>query len=123
MMRLLLLVGVIALCSLPLGAKTPPDGRLASAQKAFVVASDEMSDEKPIAACLASHLSKTTPLTAVDTKADADILLTVVKAHLPGNTSRAVFGGFAGVELAATLPDGTKLWDDKATFSSGDSSL
>lgn len=118
-----MMTGVFALASATGLAAKDVDPRLATAQKAFVVASDDMSDAKPIAACLASHLSKTMPLTAVDTKADADIVLTIVKAHLPGNTARAVFGGFAGVELAATLPDGTKLWDDKATFASAENSL
>ena len=86
-------------------------------------AADEMGDGKPIAACLAEHLSKTTPLTAVDARDEADVILSVTRAHLPGNTARATFGGAGGVELTAMLPDGTTLWSDTAKFASAESSL
>lgn len=83
-----------------------PDARLAIVRKAFVVAKDDLGDDKPIAACLASTLSKSTPLTAVDTKEEADVILTV-SAHLVGDTSRTLMGDTSNAFLRADAPAGT----------------
>jgi hypothetical protein len=88
-----------------------------------VTTADELGDGKPVAACLAERLSKTTPLTAVDAKEDADVVLTVVRARLPGNTTRAIGIASAGVELLATMPDGTRLWDGIFKWGSVSNSL
>lgn len=101
-------------------AADKPDPRLATVHTAFVSALDELGDDKPVAACFAEHLSKTTPLTAVDTKTGADVLLSV-RAHLPGNTSRQLTGGLGQAWLVATLPDGTVLWKGSETLQSRES--
>jgi hypothetical protein len=96
-----------------------PDQRFASVRKAYVTAADDLNaDQRPVTACLAKHLPDTTPLTVVTSKDEADVVLTVTRAHLPGNTARATFGGLGKVYLSATLPDGTPLWDGDADFSS-----
>lgn len=87
------------------------DVRLATAKTAFVVAADDLEDDKPVAACLAERLNTTTPLTAVSSKDGADVILTVSKAKISGDSMRNLFGALGSVRLAATAPDGTKLWD------------
>jgi hypothetical protein len=97
------------------------DKRLATARKAYVVAIDELGDDKPVAACFIDHLAKMTPLEPVLTKEQADIVLRV-KAHLPGQTARHALGPMGGrpsADLFAELPDGTKLWNDGAKLGSG----
>ncbi len=97
------------------------DPRLATVRKAVVVAVDELGDDRPVAACVAEHLSKMTPLVVVQTHADADVVLRV-KAHLPGQSARHALGSMGGRpsgELFAELPDGTKLWHDGAKLGSG----
>jgi hypothetical protein len=98
-----------------------PDPRLATARKAFIVAVDDLGDDKPVAACFSEHLSKMTPLEAVKTKEEADVVLRV-KAHLPGQSARHALGSMGGrpsADLFAELPDGTKLWNDGAKLGSG----
>jgi hypothetical protein len=109
---------VSAVC--PTYAKDP-DPRLATARKAYVVAIDELGDDKPVAACFAEHLAKMTPLKVVDTKEEAEVVLRV-KAHLPGQSARHALGSMGGrpsADVFAELPDGTKLWNDGAKLGSG----
>jgi hypothetical protein len=97
------------------------DPRLASARKAFVVPADELADDRGVALCFADHLTAKTPMEAVKTKDEAEIILTV-RAHLPSATSRFMLGPMGGSPSAhvdASLPDGTKLWDDGAKVRRG----
>jgi len=92
------------------------DKRVLSAQKAFVVAADPLGDDKPVASCLARHLSDQTPLTPVSSKDEADIIVRV-SSHLPSATTRMMVGMMGGTPSAHAFveaPDGTKLWDDGA---------
>ena len=98
-----------------------PDPRLATVRKAFIVAVDDLGDDKPVAACFAERLSKMTPLEVVKTKEEADVVLRV-KAHLPGQSARHALGSMGGrpsADLFAEMPDGTKLWNDGAKLGSG----
>jgi len=108
-MRLIPLLAIIAVCPLPALAKDP-DPRLATAQTAFVEAADRLSDDQPIAVCLADHLAKTTPLTLAESKASADIVLTVSKGKISGDSMRTLFATLGLATLTATS-GGTKLWD------------
>ncbi len=92
------------------------DGRLAGVRKAFVVPVDDLSDDRPVAVCLADHLAAQTPITAVKTREEADVIFKV-KAHVPSATTRfmvGMMGGTPSADLLAELPDGTKLWSDGA---------
>jgi hypothetical protein len=75
------------------------DPRLATVRKAWIQPVDELADEdRPVAACLADHLARLTPIEAVKTKAEADVIFRV------GSTSTQA-------TLTAYLPDGaTTLW-------------
>jgi hypothetical protein len=77
------------------------DPRLATVRKAWVQPVDELADEdRPVAACLADHLAHLTPIEAVKTKEQADVIFRV------GSTSTQA-------TLTAYLPDGvTTLWAD-----------
>jgi hypothetical protein len=70
---------------------------------------DPLSDDQPVAICLRDHLPKLTVLTIAD-RQEADIVLTIRKAKLAGDTSRNLlnFLGLAHLEASA---NGVKLWD------------
>jgi hypothetical protein len=92
------------------------DPRLATLKKAYVVAVDDLGDDKPVAVCLARHLSDMTPIEATKDKDEADAIFRV-KAHLPSATTRVMvgmMGGTPSADLQVDLPDGTKLWGDGA---------
>ena len=84
------------------------DPRLAVVRKAWIQPVDELADEdRPVAACLADHLSKLTPIEAVKTKAEADVIFRV------GSTSTQA-------TITAYLPDGTTaLWSDTTPLKAG----
>lgn len=97
------------------------DKRLATVRKAYVVPVDDLGDDAPVATCLADHLKASTPIEAVKTKDEADVVFKV-KAHLPSATSRYALGALGGspsADLLAELPDGTKLWEDGAKVRRG----
>jgi len=78
------------------------DPRLATIRKAFIAAADDLSDDKPIAVCVADRISRQTPIESVRTKDEADIILTVTGSSL---------GKHPLARLNAVLPDGTQLWE------------
>jgi hypothetical protein len=84
------------------------DPRLAMVRKAWVQPVDELADEdRPVAACLADHLARLTPIEAVKTKAEADVIFRV------GSTSTQA-------TLTAYLPDdATTLWADNTPLKVG----
>src|SRR5580704_18496451 len=84
------------------------DPRLAMVRKAWIQPVDELADEdRPVAACLADHLSKLTPIEAVKSKAEADVIFRV------GSTSTQA-------TITAYLPDGaTTLWADNTPLRAG----
>jgi hypothetical protein len=84
------------------------DPRLATVRKAWIQPVDELADEdRPVAACLADHLSRLTPIEAVKTKAEADVIFRV------GSTSTQA-------TITAYLPDGaTTLWADNTPLKAG----
>lgn len=96
------------------------DPRLATARKAIVVPVDDLGDDAPVAACVALHLPMQTPMTIAATKDDAEIVLRI-KAHLPSEGTKAVFGKMGGrpsADISAELPDGQKLWSDSIKLGS-----
>jgi hypothetical protein len=84
------------------------DPRLATVRKAWIQPVDELADEdRPVAACLADHLARLTPIEAVKTKAEADVILRI------GSTSTQA-------TITAYLPDGaTTLWADNTPLKAG----
>jgi hypothetical protein len=84
------------------------DSRLAMVRKAWIEPVDELADEdRPVAACLADHLARLTPIEAVKTKAEADVIFRV------GSTSTQA-------TITAYLPDGaTTLWTDNTPLKAG----
>jgi hypothetical protein len=109
-------LALVVLASVSLVAADKIDPRLATVRKAFVVPVDELGDDRGAAACLADHLSTKTPIEAVATKEDADVVFRI-KAHIPSATTRymvGMMGGSPSIDLEAQLPDGTKLWADGA---------
>jgi hypothetical protein len=84
------------------------DSRLATVRKAWIEPVDELADEdRPVAACLADHLARLTPIEAVKTKAEADVIFRV------GSTSTQA-------TITAYLPDGsTTLWADNTPLKAG----
>ena len=95
-----------------------PDKRLSVVRKAYVVPVDDLGDDVGVATCLADHLHTLTPIEAVKTKEEADVVFRV-GAHLPSTTTKVlvgVMGGSPSAHLFAELPDGTKLWDDGAKY-------
>jgi hypothetical protein len=91
---------------------------LATVRKAYIVAVDELGDDRAVAVCLADRINAQTPIEAVKTKDEADVILKV-SAHLPSTTTKVlvgVMGGSPSAHLFAELPDGTKLWDDGAKY-------
>jgi hypothetical protein len=120
---------VEALQSSPPSAEPEPQDRrrptvtrtLATVKKAFVIPVDDLGDDRPVAACFAEHLSKLSPIEAVNTKEEADVVLRV-KAHLPGQAARHALGSMGGrpsADVFAELPDGTRLWNDGTKLGSG----
>jgi hypothetical protein len=94
------------------------DPRLATIKKAYIVAVDDLGDDRGVAACLAQHLTALTPIEVVKAKEDADAVF-LVSAHLPSTTTKVlvgVMGGSPSAHLFVELPDGTKLWDDGAKY-------
>ena len=117
MKRLITVVAVVVSLGALVGA-AKVDGRLATVRKAFVVPVDELGDDKAVATCLADHLKGLTPIEAVKTKEEADVVFKV-SAHLPSTTTKVlvgIMGGSPSAHLSAELPDGTKLWDDGAKY-------
>jgi hypothetical protein len=116
------LVGIVVLAGLTIPVSAAKvDGRLATVRKAYVVAVDDLGDDKPVAACVAAHLAAQTPLTVVTSQGEAEVVLRV-KAHLPGQSARHALGSMGGrpsADMFAELPDGTKLWNDGAKLGSG----
>ena len=107
----------VLVSAIPLYA-ADPDRRLATMRKAFVVPVDELGDDKGVATCLASHLKDLTPIEAVASKEEADVIFRV-SSHLPSTTTKVFagpMGGSPSAHLFAELPDGTKLWDDGAKY-------
>jgi len=112
-----LLVGVASLSL----TTAPPDTRLASASKVYVIAIDDLEGDRPVAACVAQHLPTALPSTVVSTKDEADLILRV-KARLSGETTRKLTGALGLIELTALAPDGKKLWDGFRSESTSSSS-
>lgn len=113
---LAMLAVIFAPYAVGMAAAAKTDTRLANVKKAFVVPVDELGDDKPVAVCLAEHLSQMTPITAVQAREDADVVFRV-SAHLPSATKRVMMGSMGGspsAHLFVELSDGTKLWDDGA---------
>lgn len=120
MKRLMTAAMFAAAFSTVLSAKDP-DPRLATVRKAFVVAVDDLGDDRAVAICFAQALPKATPMEVVQTKEEAEVILRV-KAHLPSATARYALGAMGGspsADLFAELPDGTKLWNDGAKVRRG----
>lgn len=95
------------------------DLRLATVNKAFVRPFDEVGDDTRVAECFVDHLANTTSLAAVDSKDEADVLISI-RVHLRGTTSRPLVYR-PNVRLVATLPDGTKLWSGIRFFQPNES--
>jgi hypothetical protein len=109
---------VLLSASVSIFAADKIDPRLAIVRKAFVVAVDDLGDDKGVATCLAAHLKDLTPIEAVTSKDDADVIFRV-SSHLPSTTTKVLvgmMGGSPSAHLFAELPDGTKLWDDGAKY-------
>jgi hypothetical protein len=108
---------ILAVVAAPIvGAASGTDPRLLTVKKAFVVPVDDLGEDKPIAVCLAKNLADQTPLTIVEKKEDADVILKV-SGHLPSATTRVMMGAMGGTpsaHLFIELPGGQKLWDDGA---------
>src|SRR6202163_2996302 len=96
-----LIASVVLFMAAPGHAADKIDPRLATVRKAWVQPVDELADEdRPVAACLANHLARATPIEAVKTKAEADVIFRV------GSTATRA-------TITAYLPDGsTTLWAD-----------
>src|ERR1700730_15307991 len=103
-----LLVSVVLFMAATSHAADRIDPRLATVRKAWVQPVDELADEdRPVAACLADHLARLTPIEAVKTKAEADVIFKV------GSTSTQA-------TITAYLPDGaTTLWADNTPLKGG----
>ena len=105
--QVLLMSGVLSLAATSHAADRI-DPRLATVRKAWVQPVDELADEdRPVAQCLADHLSRLTPIEAVKTKAEADVIFRV------GSTSTQA-------TITAYLPDGaTTLWAGNTPLKAG----
>ena len=77
------------------------DPRLATVRHAFVKPFDSLTDDQPVAVCVADRLVRVTPIEAVKTLEEADVVLIVSKASI---------GMHPKANLTAELSDGTKLW-------------
>jgi hypothetical protein len=111
-------IGVFILSGAASLLAAKPDPRLAVVRHAFISPVDELGDDVQITSCFVAQLPKSTPITVVQNKDDADVIFKV-QAHLPSGTTRVMLGAMGGspsAHLYATTPDGTKLWDDGAKF-------
>jgi hypothetical protein len=116
MSRTLFAISCALLIAPLVGVANDPDPRLITVKKAYVMAVDDLGDDKPVAVCLAKHLAEQTPLTVVEKREDAEAILRV-SSHLPSATTRVMvgmMGGTPSAHLFIELSDGTKLWDDGA---------
>lgn len=116
MRRIAAVCVVVSLASVVVVGKVDP--RLAAVRKAFIVPVDELGDDQGVVTCFADHLKTLTPIEAVKSKDEADVVFKV-SAHLPSTTTKVLvgmMGGSPSAHLYAELPDGTKLWDDGAKF-------
>jgi hypothetical protein len=89
------------------------------------VAVDNLGDDQLVALCLADRLHTLTPIEAVTTEEEADVVLHV-KARLTSGASRVLLGSMGwtpSAHLEATLPDGTVLWGDGAKYRRGNGSI
>jgi hypothetical protein len=123
MRRLCIIVALACGVSLSAGEKIDP--RLATVRKAFIVAVDDLGDDQFVALYLADRLPTLTPIEAVNTKEEADVVVRV-KAHLTSGASRVLLGSMGGTpsaHLEASLPDGTLLWADGAKYRRGNGSI
>jgi hypothetical protein len=78
------------------------DPRLATVRKAFVTAADDLGDDRPVSACVADRLARSTAIETVKTIQEADVVITIQNASV---------GKHPKAEIVAALPaDGTKLW-------------
>jgi hypothetical protein len=101
------------------------DPRLATLRKAWIEPVDELGDDRLVATCLADRLNTLTPMTSVAARDEADVVLHVT-AHLTSGAKRVLLGSMGGTpsaHLEATLPDGTKLWDDGAKYRRGNGAI
>lgn len=100
-------------------AAAAPDKRLATATTATVVAADALSDDKPVAVCLADILEKTTAMKSLGPNESGldGIVLTVSKTSISGDSMRHLMGSLGITRLTATTPDGTKLWQGGSVLS------
>jgi hypothetical protein len=119
MMKIKPLIVCAALLSITVSLlAADPKAQLATVRKAYIVPVDELGDDQAVAACLIDHIHAQTPIEAVKTKEDADVIFRVA-AHLPSTTTKVLVGALGGspsAHLFAELPDGTKLWDDGAKY-------
>lgn len=116
MAKQILTLTFVVLAAVSLSAADKIDPRLATVRKAFVVPVDELGDDRGAATCLAERLATKTPITAVATKDEADVVFRI-KANIPSATKRYLVGAMGAspsINLEAQLPDGTKLWQDGA---------
>lgn len=102
------------------------DPRLAAMTKVFVVADDQLADDRPVAACFAERLEAALPLARVERMEDADVVF-VVRARLSSPLTRRVTGQVAGRGGAVlgnvrvfAVADQTKLWDGFAQVEARD---
>lgn len=92
------------------------DPRLATAKTAFVVAKDDLGDDKPVAVSLADRLTKITPLAAAESKEQADLVLRI-RAHIPGMVGRGLVSPTVWLEVQA--PDGTVIYKGSRNLTRG----
>jgi hypothetical protein len=102
------LASVVLLVAATSHAADKIDPRLAAVRKAWVLPVDELADEdRPVASCLADHLARLTPIEAVKTKGEADVIFRV------GSTTTQA-------TITAYLPDGAApLWSDTTPLKAG----
>jgi len=89
MLRTAVTLAMLMMPSAAMQVLAKEDPRLATAKTAFVVAKDNLGDDKPVAISLADRLAKITPLASVESKEQADLLLRV-RAHIPGTMGRGL---------------------------------
>jgi len=96
----LVLIAILSLSAEPVSAADVVDPRLATITKAYVTAADPLSDDQPVAACVAERLSTNTPIVVVP-QSEADAVITVIRASI-GKHPKATY--------TVALTDGTMLW-------------
>lgn len=116
---------VVSIFTVTMQASRKADPRILAAKTAFVVAAVDEQDARDVAACLADHLPKDTPLEMAASKETADVILRV-KAHITSGATRILLGSMGGTPSATldvTLPDGTVLWADGAKYRRGNGAV